>query len=133
MCQLIDELKKEHVTLLHMLSDFKDSTAEQESLLELLSEFRELLFEHLKKEERLIYHNLREKSESDSKLENMLNNHSDELLKQIITDYCIRYRFGRSVSNISEYATTIYDILKSRIISEEMRIFPEYLLLQPDG
>jgi hypothetical protein len=133
MCHLTDELKKEHAVLLQMLEHVKFSSFEQQELLNYLFEFREKLFDHLDREEKYVYPNLRVRAKFDSKLENLLTNHSNEHLRQIITDFCIRYRFGRSVSSLTDYATTIYDILRARIMSEEIRLFPEYETIEAGG
>lgn len=125
---LIDELKEEHKILLSYLKEannnfgLNNEISKQKLLLA-----RDLLLNHLKKEDRSLYPVLKKESENNPQLKNYLQTFASEM--ETITNFVIKF-FEKNEKQISpdfsdDLAKISFD-LKQRMGREERVLYKEY-------
>lgn len=128
----ISELKQEHFEILMKINNLKNMDFENENPGERLHELKEVLLDHLEKEDSRLYPGLRIHAENDHILEAVLRAFPVDLLsiKESAEQFFNEYE-GKSAGEIDagtfkEKLAVLYDKLKLRIEREEAMIFAEY-------
>ncbi len=132
MSLLTDELKKEHATILQVLSKVGDlGISSQEGQRLLISARKELLY-HLNKEDTRLYPGLNKAAETDADLKRTLETFAKDLaeVSQNAMDFFAKYDQGDSGLEFARDFGRLVGTLRARISREEMILYKEFDELQ---
>ena len=136
MSKLIIELEEEHIKIRNFLEELHEKVMSREKKLELLLQAKNLLSNHIAKEDELLYPKLNKAAETDFLLKKTLNIFAGdtENVSILIHDFFDKYSKNNSISN-TEFMKDIAKFtvsLKNRLIKEEIGIYKAYEKLQID-
>ena len=125
---LIDILKSEHRLIVKLLNKLRTEGLTSSDAVQELIDARNLLLQHLKKEDEILYQVLFEGSQLDKTLGLQLKRFDKEMGKvtQKVFTYFTNYSEGKNAGNFARDTKAIYEMLKTRIVNEETILFPEY-------
>ncbi len=128
---LITELKKEHKYLLEVIEKLSQMPINSNQGQAILSQTKETLLKHLKKEEEFLYPTLRGKAKEDTALQKILETFGKELekLSSVIMDYYNNYLGTKKDIDADAFRKDTIKImvaLKDRIYKEELILFKYY-------
>ena len=132
MAGLLETLKAEHQTLGRIFEEMKTSGIGSGEAQGKLFEAKELLLEHLKREDEEFYPPLRKASESDGNLKwrlEMFARDMDEISESALK-FFLKYADGGQHSEFAQEIGHLYGALTGRIKKEEEYLFLEYEKLE---
>ena len=135
MSKLINELKQEHLEIKQILLELQKNGNTSSKGVKLIMNSKKKLFEHIDKEDRLLYPVLWNKAKTDLSLKKTLDIFAAEMEKvaEFVRDFYMKYSFG--INNRDEFIKDIVTFrvtLKVRIMKEEAVIYSIYEKLNLD-
>lgn len=128
MFEFIEELKKEHKSIINRLLKVKHLGVHTMEGRNALMETKKLLTMHLEKEDKELYPAFRQAAERDRNLKQLLDPFEDEMKK--ISEFCIeffdKYTIGGGGIEFFRDFDKLYRLLENRIQKEETILFAEY-------
>lgn len=135
MSKLVEELKQEHKDITSVLVNIQQIGASSAKSVEQLLETRNMLLNHLHKEDTLLYPVLYQKAQNDAALQKTLETFASEMktITTSVLEFYKKYELG--IKNREEFIVDISKFivaLKSRIMKEEVAIYKSYEKLGVD-
>jgi len=126
--EFIEELRKEHTEIRDSLLQISNMDLFSEEARSRLIEVRDLLVEHLQKEDQEMYPRLKEASLEDEHFQDILNYLEGEikLISQFVFIFFDKYSKKSSPAGIEREFNLISSTLIKRIEKEEEFFFPKY-------
>ena len=129
MSKLITELKEEHKNIEKVFIELQKNGATTEKGIKLIIASKQMVFEHLEKENKQLYPFLREKAKSDPMLKKTLETFSKDMesIADAIQIFYKKYSF--SIENHDEFLQDMIKTkmsLKKRIMNEEIILYKAY-------
>ena len=127
---LIIDLVDEHKQILHFFEEIQKIGLSSEQKFELLLKIKDLLLNHLNKEDNHLYPPLTDKAKSDSFLQIKLNTFGTEMdnITAWVNDFYNKYTSPADLSKPSYPKDIAYFLftLKNRVMKEEISIYKAY-------
>ncbi len=128
MSNLVNELKKDHESLLATLDEVTSLGISSEEGLKKLLAVKEGLLAHLSREDRDLYPPLKKAAESDAALQHTLDVFAKDMtgISQTALDFFGKYIDGGSSMEFARDFGRLVAALKNRIGREEDILYPQY-------
>lgn len=128
MSDLIEELKKDHVEIVEMLSKVKELGIGTNEGKEMLLSAKGGLLAHLKKEDRKLYPALKTAAERNDSLKHTLEIFAKDMdsVSKTALEFFEKYAHGGSGVEFAKDFGRLAAVLKIRIEKEEKILYPEY-------
>ncbi|MBE9528333.1 MAG: hemerythrin domain-containing protein [Proteobacteria bacterium] len=131
MSLLIDELKKEHGSILDVLDEIKEVDMASPEVWEKFKSIQLGLIEHLQKEDEFIYPVLREAASDRVELRRLLDSVDEDMaaITTKVQDFFEKYPTEATGPQFKEEVDELIATLRNRILNVENLLFIEYELL----
>lgn len=128
MSDLIDDLEREHEQLLDIFNQVTDTGIGTDEGKRKLNEARDLLIEHIQKEDDELYPTLEQRAENDPDVGQTLNRFKDgmEDISDDAMNFFDTYTGDETGMQFAKDAGNLLAQLKMRMRREENRLFPLY-------
>ena len=132
---LIKELKTEHANILSNLQEAKSLGINSENSRRLILDAKQLLLDHLQKEDERLYPVLKKVAERDKPLQKLIKEYADDMDK--ISKFALEFfeRFNQNIlgADTASSFKLFFNTLMSRIVREERILFKEYDKIEVQG
>ena len=128
MSALIERFKKEHSKIIAMLKEAKSlGILSKEGQAKLMSA-KEILLEHLKSENELLYPVLRKEAEHNKELKNVLKLFAmdPEYVSRVVSEFFDKYSGGDLDKDFPVNFESLFAAINARIRNEEEALYQEY-------
>jgi iron-sulfur cluster repair protein YtfE (RIC family) len=125
---ILDILRTEHRMIMNLLNKLRSEGMTSADAVNELIAARNLLLQHLRKEDEIIFPVLYKGAEKNREFAGKLEHHDEAMVRitDKVLEYFSTYSDGKNGGNFTRDTKTVYEMLKTRILNEETILFPEY-------